>query len=801
MKQFFQVLIISLFTVTMYGQQHTLYQNPPQPIYDLFNAPPTPGVAIDREGKMMVYLEQYPYRSIEDLSQPELRLGGLRFSPNTFSSSRRGYVITLQVENIENGQKKQVTGLPKNAKLSSFIWSPDQSKLAFFNTTTKGVQAWILDVQSAKAQKVSDDYVNDVIGNSMVFNPSGDKLLLTLRENLKKPETPLAPEGPTIQEATGEKAPNRTYQDLLKNRYDEELFTYYTTSSIYEVDIKTGNKKQVLESGVWSSMSFSPDGQYLLTNRIKKPYSYLVTYGRFAQEMVVYDFRGKKIYEVADIPATEKIPIAFGSVRTGRRSVSWRPDQPATLYWVEAQDGGDAGVDAEVRDQMYWLKAPFTDDPTPSLTFGLRYSGVMWAHDELAVCIEYWWKTRQVITSSFNPQKPSTKKTLFDYSWEDAYNNPGNFMTETNEYNRSVLKLGPNNTLYLTGQGASEKGNIPFLATFDLTTEKRNKVWESAAPYYEYIVRALDPENGKLIISRQSVEKPSNYFLLNGFKDKGKPLTEFENPYKALEGVEKQVVKYKRADGIQLQGELYLPAGYDPEKDGKLPVLMWAYPDEFKSKEAASQVQGSPYEFIRLGWYSPIYWVTRGYAVFDDISMPIVGEGDLEPNDHFIPQLVANAEAAINILDEMGVGDKNRVAIGGHSYGAFMTANLLAHSNLFAAGIARSGAYNRTLTPFGFQSEERTYWEAPEIYYNMSPFMHADKIKTPFLLIHGEADNNSGTYPMQSERLFNAIKGLGGVCRLVMLPKESHSYQASESLNHMLWEMDTWLEKYVKNKK
>ncbi len=801
MKRILTLLTLNLFVLLMNGQENTIYQKPPQPIYDLFNAPPTPGVAIDREGENMVYLEYYPYKGILDLSVEEKKLGGLRFSPQTFSSSRRTYVKSLSIENINTDEMVPVKGLPENAKLSGFVWSPDQEKMAFFHTDENGVHPWILDIEGAEAEPLSEVLINDVIGNSLVFHPSGKYVLVTSRILDKvAPQAPLAPEGPTIQEATGDKAPNRTYQDLLKNRYDEAVFEYYSTSKILRINISSGKTEKLLDEGIWSSMRFSPDGKYLMTQRIKKPFSYLVTYGRFAQEVVIHEENGTHVEVMADIPVTEKIPIAFGSVRLGRRSFSWRPDQPATLYWTEAQDGGDAGVEAAVRDRVFTLKAPFNQKPEPLLDFSLRYSGIMWGDNDMAVSVEYWWKTRQVITSSFNPSTGGTKKTLFDYSWEDNYSDPGSFVMENNDYNRSVLKINSNGEMLLSGQGASPKGNIPFLSTYNPNTGKTKKVWESQAPHYEAVVRVLDSEKGRLIINRQSVEKPSNYFLLENWEDKGRSLTEFKHPYPALEGVEKQTVKYTRKDGVALQGDLYLPAGYDADRDGPLPVLMWAYPDEFKSKEAASQVQGSPYEFIRLGWYSPIYWVTRGYAVFDDISMPIIGEGESEPNDQFIPQLVSNAEAAIDILDEMGVGDRNRVAIGGHSYGAFMTANLLAHSDLFAAGIARSGAYNRTLTPFGFQSEERTYWEAPEIYYEMSPFMHAETIKTPLLLIHGAADNNPGTYPMQSERLFNAIKGLGGVARLVMLPNESHSYQASESLNHMLWEMDRWLEKYVKNR-
>jgi len=276
-------------------------------------------------------------------------------------------------------------------------------------------------------------------------------------------------------------------------------------------------------------------------------------------------------------------------------------------------------------------------------------------------------------------------------------------------------------------------------------------------------------------------------------------LTTFTSPYSLLEGVSRQKITYKRDDGINLSGDLYLPTGYNPERDGTLPVLIWAYPIEYKSAADASQVRGSGNTFTRPYYGSPVLWVTQGYAVLDQAEMPVVGENGNEPNDNFIPQLYLNAHAAIQKLAAMGVGDSTRVAVGGHSYGAFMCVNLLAHTNLFKAGIARSGAYNRTLTPFGFQGEERTYWEAPDVYNNMSPFSHADKIKAPLLLIHGDSDNNSGTFPLQSERLFSAIKGLGGTVRYVSLPFESHGYSAKENILHMLWETDQWLEKYVKN--
>jgi dipeptidyl aminopeptidase/acylaminoacyl peptidase len=369
-------------------------------------------------------------------------------------------------------------------------------------------------------------------------------------------------------------------------------------------------------------------------------------------------------------------------------------------------------------------------------------------------------------------------------------------VTTYNQYGRSVMAIH-DNAVYLTGQGASPEGDRPFLDKLDLNTGKATRTWRSEAPYYESVVSVIDAKKGVFITSRESQDENPNYFIRTAGSKTIAQLTAFPHPYPQIKDVKKQVLKYKRADGVDLTANLYLPPGYKKE-DGPLPTFLWAYPAEFKSKDIAGQVKGSPYTFTRINWGSPIYWVVRGYAILDNASIPIVGEGNNEPNDTYIEQLVASAKAAIDYGASLGVVDPKRVGVGGHSYGAFMTANLLAHSDLFKAGIARSGAYNRTLTPFGFQQEERTYWEAPEVYFKMSPFSYADKIKTPILLVHGEADNNSGTFPIQTERFYNAIKGHGGTARYVLLPYESHGYRAKESIMHMLWEMDNMLETYVK---
>ncbi|MFQ5421974.1 MAG: alpha/beta hydrolase family protein, partial [Anaerolineae bacterium] len=478
----------------------------------------------------------------------------------------------------------------------------------------------------------------------------------------------------------------------------------------------------------------------------------------------------------------------------------WRSDAPATLYWAEAQDGGNPRKKAEIRDHIYTLSAPFSGKPKFLTELGNRYSGIQWGNDKLALVSEWWWPTRKIRTWIIQPDAAKvTKDLLFDYSWQDRYNAPGNPMMKINSYGHSVLLTGnKGRTLYLTGSGASPEGDRPFLDELNLATKKTTRLWRSQAPYYEQPTRLLDVGKMRLLTRRESKKEPPNYFIRDLKKDQISQLTHFPHPTPALADVQKEMIRYERADGVTLTANLYLPPGYKPE-DGPLPMFMWAYPREFKSAKAAAQVIGSPHRFVRVSPTSAIVWLAMGYAVLDGPTMPIIGEGDKEPNDTYVEQLVASAKAAVEEVVRRGVAEPGRIAIGGHSYGAFMTANLLAHSDLFSAGVARSGAYNRSLTPFGFQAEERTFWEAPEIYFAMSPFMHANKVNEPILLIHGEADNNSGTFPIQSKRFYAAIKGHGGKARLVMLPHESHGYRARESILHTLWETNRWLEKYVKN--
>lgn len=796
MKYFFFLIIALLFQNPSYSQLELKYQLPPKDIMDLVLAKPAPLVSIDDKAEWMLLMERSDFPSIEELAEPELRIAGLRINPNNFGPSRSGSFTDLQIKNIRTKEIFRITGLPEKLRASSVQWSPDQKKFAFIHSTPNEIHLYIVDLFSRSARKVNKTPLNTVLGGSYQWAGNDQLVYRSVIPDKKFISKAEAPEGPIVQENIGKTVASRTYQDLLKNPNDADLFEFYTTSRLIRNDLT----KEVIigQPDIYRSFSVSPDKNFILVTTINKPFSYLVTAFGFPHTVKILDIQGKLLKTVATNPSREGQPIGFDDAPTYPRSFSWREDKGSTITYVQALDNGLGKSKVEYRDALYALPAEEQKPPTELFKTKRRFGGVIWGNENIAVFYEMMRGDRILRMNHFNPETGQID-SLFERSLNDNYSDIGYPMTQRNEFGEQVLIVLNGKELLLRSDGASAEGDLPFIQTFNIKNGNKKILWRNAAPYYEFVVDAIDPKNGVFLTSRESKTEPPNYFIINT-KKKIAPIaiTDFKNPYEKLEGVTRNKISYQRADGIDLTGDLYLPANYNVQKDGPLPVIMWAYPREYKSAADAAQVRGSKYRFTRINYGSPVFWVTQGYAVLDNAEMPIVGEGGNEPNDNFIPQLHLNAHAAIKKLAEMGVGDSNRVAVGGHSYGAFMTANLLAHTQLFKAGIARSGAYNRTLTPFGFQAEERTYWDAPEVYYNMSPFMFADKIKTPLLLVHGEMDNNSGTFPIQSERLYNAIKGHGGTVRYVVLPYESHGYSAKENILHLLWEQHQWLEQWVK---
>ena len=787
-----------------FGQESLTYQIPSKEIYDLVDASLAPSVVMDDAKNFMIFLYRDTYKSIEDLSSEELRLAGLRIDPKTNIGSRITYYNNLKIQDLRTDPVRliQVTGLPNKPKLTNIKFSPDQKKIAMTQTTALGVEVWYVDLSTFAAKRLTEPKANANLGQVIHWFKDSERLLVKMipkdRAALINPKSAI-PSGPTVSVSDGQEAPNRTYQDLLKNKNDEHNFEQLALSVLHKVSLK-GSSVPWLGSAMYQEISFSPDGEYIMISAIQRPFSYLVPNSRFPSTRIIYTKEGQLVSTVAEAPLMENLPKGFMAVPSGRRSFRWRNDQPASLVFVKALDEGNPDSLVAFRDEVFQLEAPFDEMPMSMLKTQNRFSSIIWGNKNLAIAYDYWWNTRNKKTYLFNPALPDGGiDLLFDQNYQDAYSDPGSFITRKNKLGRKVLAL-KGSRAYLKGDGFSDEGQFPFLDEINLKSKIKNRLYQS--DYKNKLERFIDYDidENQLLVRIESPNDYPNYFMRDFDQGDLKQMTQFENPFVSIKDIHKEVISYKRADGLELSATLYLPVGYNKEKKEKMPMILWAYPREFKDQSSASQKTSNPNTFTNPYYGSPIYWVTKGYVILDRASFPILGVGDTEPNDTFINQLVGNAQAAIDAADALGYIDRNRVAVGGHSYGAFMVANLLSHSDLFAAGIARSGAYNRTLTPFGFQSEQRSYWEAPEVYYNMSPFMHADKMKTPLLLTHGEADNNSGTYPMQSIRYFNALKGLGAEVRLVLLPKESHGYRAKENILHLLWEQDQWLEKYVKNK-
>ncbi len=806
----FLAALFALSNHSVFAQTSLTYQKPPQAIINMVDFLPTPAVVLSPAvpgQKRWMLIEQYAgLPSIADLAQPELRLAGLRFNPKTDGPSRARYAISLKLQPVEKSDAIAISGLPPNPKIVDAEWSPDARKIAFVNISDAkedaGLSLWIVDVATAQARRLPGIALDGIFGQGQACEWRSDSASLICKtvpaDKGPAPVRSEVPTGPVIQENLGRVTPGATYEDLLKSPEDEAFFDYYATSQIRLVSLD-GSSKPLGKAGVIVDASPSPDGNWLLVSELHHPYSYLLPFGYFPQRVSVLNVKDGSSKQLVDRPLQDTIPNLHDSEPAGPRDHEWRSDAPATVSWAEAGDGGDPRKDVAVRDTILFLDAPFAQPPRKGLELPVRFQGVQWSSDHLALVEERRWKDRKRIILAMDPSSSAAAVKLFEGSFEDRYHDIGQPIERRNAAGKFVLETtADGHGIYFRGPGASPEGDKPFVSVVNSSNGETKRIWQSAAPYYEIPTAVVDPGKQTILIRRESQEKSPNFYLASAGNAPATQITFFPSPYGDAPLPKKQVLHYKRADGVDLSANLYLPPGYKPE-DGPLPTLMEAYPTEYKTRASAGQVTGSPYQFPLVSWASPVPFVTQGYAVLENASIPIVGEGNAEPNDTYVDQLVASAKAAIDEGVRLGVVDRNRVAVMGHSYGAFMTANLLAHSDLFKAGIARSGAYNRTLTPFGFQNEERTYWQAPEVYNKMSPFSYADKIKTPLLLIHGEADNNSGTFPIQSERFFSALKGHGATVRFVLLPLESHGYAARESVLDVLWEMNNWLNTYVKN--
>jgi dipeptidyl aminopeptidase/acylaminoacyl peptidase len=798
--QLIRSLLILAFPAVLFAQG--LYKQPSKAIMDVLNAPAIPTVSVSPVRDRIALLEPLRYPPISELAQPMLRLAGLRINPNTNGQHRQPYSVSMKLKNIADGHETAVT-FPGGAQIISPQWSPDGKYIAAGNVAPAGVELWIIDTATAKATKVKNVFVNTAFGG---FSWVDSQNILATVVPMKRSPAPkyqnLTPLEPNIQETSGRTGAIQTFQDLLKSPNDENLFEYYATAQIAVVDT-SGKVRTIGAPAIYDTVDFSPDGKYIRVSRILRPFSYQFPYNRFPKTLEVWDMNGKAVKTIADLPLQDNIPVQ--GVPMGPRSSGWIPTEPATLVWAEALDGGDPRKKITPRDKLMMLAAPFSSEATELLKTEQRYqgrifgetTGMMWFFD-----YDRDKQRRRIFMTDY--RNPSSVKLISDLNVDDRYNDIGSPITKTLANGSNVIRQNGDD-IFLTGTGASPDGDRPFFRRMNLKTLKTEEIFRSGTEDYEAFLGMIDDNGTTFLTRKESVVEPPNVHFhqvcplgTQCIAVQDRKVTDFKDPSPQLRGIEKRLIKYKRADGVDLSFTLYTPPGY---KEGtRLPTVVWAYPLEFNDASTAGQVSGSTNRFTQIGGISHLFFLLNGYAVLDNATMPVVGD-PLTVNDTFVKQVVDSAKAAIDKGVELGVVDPDRVGVGGHSYGAFMTANLLAHSDLFRAGIARSGAYNRTLTPFGFQGERRSFWEATKLYTDISPFFFANKINEPILLMHGEADNNQGTFPIQSERLYAAISGNGGTARLVMLPLEAHGYSAKESVEHTLFEMVQWFDKHVKNAK
>lgn len=780
------------------------YQLPPKDIVDILDAAPVPAAVVSPSGQVVALLERASMPGIAELAQPMHRLAGMRVNPRTNGPHRADSLKGISLRAVADGSEIAVT-LPPNPRLSWIGFSSDGGRFAFTHTRDTGIELWVGDAATGQARATSAASLNAMWGVPCNWLSDGTALLCRFVPPSRgaSPAAPEAPAGPNIQENLGRAAPVRTYQDLLTNAHDEALFEHYGTSLLAIVDAATGARRPLGAAGLYDVAEASPNGEFVVVTRLKRPFSRLVPADDFAKDVEIWNRRGQVVRRIAELPIADTVPN--NGVLPGPRAYTWHATAPATLVWAEALDGGDPRQFAAQRDRLLALAAPFTGEPRELMRTEYRFRAIRWTDKGIALVSEFDRGRRWVRTWVL--ENGAAPRTLWERSAEDRYADPGTPIqrpglrgrqnTPPGDYpypaDRTVIQHG--DFIYTEGDGASPQGDRPFLARVNLRTGTSERLFQTDDRSYEPLVALLADDASAFITRRESPTDPPNYFVRQG-ASAPRALTAFADPAPQLRGVTKQLLTYARSDGVQLSATLYLPPNY--RKGERLPTLLWAYPREFTDPKAASQVIGSSNRFTVVSGPSHMLFLTQGYAVLDNPTMPIVGAGETA-NDSYVEQLVASAQAAVDTVAAMGVADADRIVAGGHSYGAFMTANLLAHSDIFRAGIARSGAYNRSLTPFGFQNESRTFWEATNVYTRMSPFWYAHRIKEPVLLIHGEADDNSGTFPIQTERFYMALKGHGAAVRYVTLPNEAHGYAARESVLHTVAEMLNWADKYAKN--
>lgn len=791
------VMLLS-FTLGL-SQERIEYQQPSENLISFVTTNLPPKVTINKKNNAVIFAYSNRFFSIEEMQQRGLPFAGSRVIAENNSLARQVYANKLTIKPIDGSVEREVSGLPNNPQIANMKTSSTGEYIAFTNTTPNSVELWLLNVAGASAKKLIDLPLNAVFKDPYQWLRGGESLLVKVvpsaREPLQNYQSQI-PTGPIIAENFGAKVITKTPQNLLENRVDEHNFEQLAQSELYIVNVD-GSYKKFMDAQMFTDISISPDQNYYLVTTVERPFSYFLTMRYFPHKYTVYDTLGREVRTIYRSTLKE-----FQKDTTDReeyrRAISWRSDKSATLFYVTSvnKKKGEKGF----INRLNLLDAPFNGKPYTIAKTKMPFQKIYWRSDKVAIYVEQSrLKPKRERIYLFNPSDEHQVPTLIKERYaKDLYEDPGRLVTALNGNGKSILRVR-DNSIFFIGDGFSDKGQFPFVDKYNLARGKWERIYQGSESNRSEMIRSISNiENNEITITLESQKEYPNYYYKNIATGELRPITNFENPHPQISALHRELIRYKRSDGVELSGTLLLPADYNFKKREKLPLLLWAYPREYESAEMAGQIRISENSyFVPTATSFPI-WATKGYAILHLANFPIIGEGKTEPNDSYREQLLMNAKAAIDAVNALGYIDPSRVGVGGHSYGAFMTANLLTHSSLFACGVALSGAFNRTLTPYGFQNESRSYWKATDIYNEMSPFNFAEKMNTPLLLVHGEEDENTGTYTIQTYRYYQALKGQGANVRMIILPREKHGYKGVENILHLLWEEERFFEKHLK---
>ena len=783
----------------------TEWQSPPEEFLEVLHAPQLPWVWTAPTGEYLLLADPVLYPSLAELAEPMHKLAGMRVNPTLNNIHGRHGGTSPRLVEVEGGATTPLA-LPGGAEVHSVTFTVDGRHFALTVSHPDHIGLWVGSVDGDLIE-IEGIALNPLMGSAVSWLPDQERLLvLRIPERGQVPEPPAIPPGPKVAEGIGASA-RSTYEarNLLQTAHDDALFDYYCKSELAIVDPANGNLSVISDDAHYFNADFSPDGEYILVERVVAPWSHEVAWWRFAREIEVWNAEGEFLASVASLPLADEVPIHGEPM--GPRSVSWRPTAPHELYWVEALDGGNPVTEVPHRDRLMRLRAPFTGEPEEVFRAQHRILTwqMAWDAEGCTLMLGQYERMRRWLYIWLLDADTGTARLWYDLDAGDRYGDPGYPLLRQLPNGRWVMRQ-TGDAVYFSGTGATDQGDRPFLDLRCLDTGETERLFRCDPDRYEYFEAFAGDEDHFVFRSESTVDVPNYYLATLGEEIEAAegeatrtharvPITRFEDPTPHLREIETRLVHYEREDGVPLSFQLYLPPGY--EEGTPLPTVVDAYPLEYSGATTAGQVRGSAQRFLRLYGSSSLYFLLRGYVVLARTSMPMIGDPETT-YDTFVPQLVADAEAAVAKAVEMGVADPDRIGVIGHSHGALMVANLLAHTDLFGAGIARSGSYNKTNQPFGFQSERRTLFEARDVYIQVSPTFFADQVNEPILIIHGDDDSNPGTLTFQSEIFFEAVRGSGGTARLVLLPFEDHGYRARESVEHVLWEQLRWFDRYVK---